>query len=353
MLVTVTLLAQWTSNGNNIYNSNSGNVGIGTATPSVWFGAKTFEFADYRPVFKLTSTSSTGLSTMIFTNSNINGSTHLGEFHLNYQFDQSNNDKSLLKFGSYPGGDLLVLQSNGNIGIGTLSPSSKLHIAGNGGVLDVGNTATSGDMIIQASTGGRSTSSGAQLEFVIPANSDGSNYWGQGRIITVAGNTNSGNAGGKMILGTRRYWQKPGTTSAAWYYGDDLTINDAGNVAIGTTDSKGYKLAVAGKAVAEEVTVKLQASWPDYVFNSDYNLLSLEEVKTYIDKNKHLPEVPSAKEMEANGVKLGEMNMLLLKKIEELTLYVIEQNKSINKLMIDNQNQQSEIEKLKSNAIDK
>jgi hypothetical protein len=83
---------------------------------------------------------------------------------------------------------------------------------------------------------------------------------------------------------------------------------------------------------AQEVKVDLSVPGPDYVFNSDYNLLTLEEIQTYIDKNKHLPEVPSAKEMEANGVQLGEMNMLLLKKIEELTLYLLEQQKQISEL---------------------
>ncbi len=87
---------------------------------------------------------------------------------------------------------------------------------------------------------------------------------------------------------------------------------------------------IDGKVVSEEVKVKI-VDGPDYVFEKDYDLRSLEETETYIKNNKHLPEIPSAKEMEANGVQLGEMNMLLLKKIEELTLYVIEQNKKLLK----------------------
>jgi hypothetical protein len=120
-----------------------------------------------------------------------------------------------------------------------------------------------------------------------------------------------------------------------------------GNVGIGTY-SPDAKLAVKGTVHAQEVKVDLSVPGPDYVFNSDYNLLSLEEIKTYIDQYKHLPEVPSAKEMEANGVQLGEMNMLLLKKIEELTLHMIEHNKAMNKLIKDNENQQTEIETLKA-----
>ena len=73
--------------------------------------------------------------------------------------------------------------------------------------------------------------------------------------------------------------------------------------------------------------------WPDYVFEPEYNLLSLEETEAFIKKHQHLPELPSAKEIEANGVQLGEMNRLLLQKIEELTLHLIEQQK-LNKELI-------------------
>jgi hypothetical protein len=118
-------------------------------------------------------------------------------------------------------------------------------------------------------------------------------------------------------------------------YGTEQFVMDHnGNVGIGTT-APDAKLAVKGTVHANEVKVDLNgAVAPDYVFNSDYNLLSLEEIKTYIDQHKHLPEVPSAKEMEANGVQLGEMNMLLLKKIEELTLHIIELEKRVKTIEI-------------------
>ncbi|MEQ8905149.1 hypothetical protein [Ekhidna sp.] len=95
----------------------------------------------------------------------------------------------------------------------------------------------------------------------------------------------------------------------------------------GTTVPAGYQFSVDGKAIMEEVKVELSGTWPDYVFEPTYNLRTLEETEEYIKTNKHLPEIPSAKEMEANGVELGEMNMLLLKKIEELTLHLIDVNK--------------------------
>ena len=126
----------------------------------------------------------------------------------------------------------------------------------------------------------------------------------------------------------------------------DFLITTNGNVGIGTTSPKA-KLAVNGDILATEVRVESVVGGPDYVFKEDYPLASLEEIKAYITANKHLPEVPSAKEMEANGIKLGEMNMLLLKKIEELTLLMIEQNQSMKSYQTQLTAQQKEIEQLK------
>ncbi|PXX95171.1 hypothetical protein DF185_22595 [Marinifilum breve] len=89
----------------------------------------------------------------------------------------------------------------------------------------------------------------------------------------------------------------------------------------------GYSLAVKGNAVFDEVQVKATTNWPDYVFEEDYSIQSLEEVEQFIQNNKHLPNMPSAKEVESEGIGLAKMNKLLLQKIEELTLYTIEQQK--------------------------
>lgn len=113
------------------------------------------------------------------------------------------------------------------------------------------------------------------------------------------------------------------------------------NVGIGTSDTKGYKLAVAGNAIAEEVKVAQVENWPDYVFKEDYDLKSLEEVEQHIKEKSHLPEIPSEEEVAENGVNLGEMNAKLLQKIEELTLYLIEQNKEIQQL----KNEMAELKK--------
>ncbi|MFC7526830.1 hypothetical protein ACFQRK_22935 [Parapedobacter sp. GCM10030251] len=92
------------------------------------------------------------------------------------------------------------------------------------------------------------------------------------------------------------------------------------------------KLAVEGAILAKEVKVKTDISVPDYVFEPDYKLPALAEIEAYVKQHKHLPEIPSAKDIEQDGLNLAEMNLLLLKKVEELTLYILEQQREINQL---------------------
>ena len=119
---------------------------------------------------------------------------------------------------------------------------------------------------------------------------------------------------------------------------ESMRIDAEGNVGIGTTNPNS-KLAVNGTIHAKEVKVDL-SGWPDFVFENGYELLSLEEVENYIIENKHLPEIPNEAEVNKNGIKLGEMDAKLLRKIEELTLYLIRQNKELK-------SQGEEIERLK------
>jgi len=126
-----------------------------------------------------------------------------------------------------------------------------------------------------------------------------------------------------------------------------MITDQNGNISLNTTDSKGYKLAVNGSAIATSVTVKANGSWPDYVFKSSFHLPSLTEVKTYVDLNHHLPEIPSEKEIAANGLNLGDINRLLIKKVEELTLYLIDKDKQLNDEKEIISKQQQEIDQLK------
>ena len=107
-----------------------------------------------------------------------------------------------------------------------------------------------------------------------------------------------------------------------------ITIPINGNVGIGTEDPDA-KLTVKGDIHTKEVRVDVSGSMVgDYVFEKDYNLLSLDKLEIYLKQNKHLPDVPSAKEFEEDGMKLKEMNLMLLKKVEELTLHLIVQDKT-------------------------
>lgn len=112
-----------------------------------------------------------------------------------------------------------------------------------------------------------------------------------------------------------------------------------GNLGLGINNPQ-ERLAVNGKIRAKEIKVEM-ANWPDYVFENDYKIISLQELEKYIKEKKHLPEMPTAKEVEAGGVELGEMNKLMLKKIEELTLYLIEKDRQL----LDALNRISELEK--------
>ena len=124
-----------------------------------------------------------------------------------------------------------------------------------------------------------------------------------------------------------------------------------GGVAIGQYDTEGYALNVNGNIHTKEVNVDL-LNWhfPDYVFKPTYRLPTLKEVDSYIAANHHLPDVPTEQQVMKNGLNLGEINQVLLKKVEELTLYLIEKDKEIDDLKQQksvNQTQQTQIDELR------
>ncbi len=208
----------------------------------------------------------------------------------------------------------MLIDENGFVGIGNTIPEARLEVASPG---FGGSTLIFGGIIGTKNPGHELNLVGGKPTDSWPAN--------QGGHIRLGGN-GRGDGDVNVIQFLQNGSEK-------------MRINNGGNVGIGTTQPD-QKLTVNGTIHATRVKVDITVPAPDYVFEKSYSLPSLDEVKSYIDENKHLPEVPSAKEMEAKGIDVGEMNMLLLKKMEEMTLYVIELNRQ-------NESMRAEVKALK------
>ncbi|EDK72545.1 hypothetical protein TM7_0324 [candidate division TM7 genomosp. GTL1] len=187
---------------------------------------------------------------------------------------------------------------NGNIGIGVCEPAALLHTNGTIRFESLVRDSLKNRMLVTDSMG--------NLGY---------------RDITPIGTVPNG---------SENYLAKYTGTDAL---GNSSVYDDGTSVGIGTVNihEPGYKLFVEGAIRARKMKID-QATWADYVFEKDYRLLSLQEVEEFIGVHKHLPDVPSAKEVEKNGIDLGDSQALLLKKIEELTLYMIQQQKEIDEL---------------------
>lgn len=248
-------------------------------------------------------------------------------------------------------GNLFMNGTTGNIGLGTVTPTSRFQINSGDIFLNstsskllIGTVANFNDatanwglkcdrpMIIASSTFPaieiRSTvpTSPTWLNLAVaPADFSYSNISKKGDIIFrsyTSGSMILNCEGGGNIKFSTIDNTIVGSTSKL-----QMIIDKFGNIGMGTA-TPDAKLAVNGLIHTKEVKVDL-LGWPDYVFESNYNLSSLSEVEKQIAINGHLKDIPSAQDVEKNGVKLGEMNKLLLQKVEELTLYLIEMNKEL------------------------
>jgi hypothetical protein len=256
-----------------------GNVGLSRSTPTAKLDILAASTVA-RPHIRLYEFNNS-YSRLEFTNDNTAGSFwHLAGYnHAN---------SSLERFNFYASnyGDVMSLTGDGKVGIGTSNPAEKLSVQT--GINNYGIVHTTGPVTLGTYIGGTT----------------GGGYFGTKSNHSLSFFTNDG--------------------------GPQVILLPNGNMGIGITNPQ-EKLAVNGRIRSKSVFVEA-ANWPDFVFDSTYNLLTLPEVEEYITRNKHLPNVPKAIEVEKNGQDLGEMQKKLLQKIEELTLYIIEQNKRIEKL---------------------
>jgi len=338
------------SSGFGLYNSNTAKnilyadindrVGIGTSTPISNFQVKGKSDYDSSTQFFLTNNASaygrthlvltgrfeagndawlfgTGARNAIVFSQNLGGAVgDYGEEKFSLQLEGNSNSLGFLSKAknSTP---VLAMTQGGNVGIGLANPSDKLSVDG-----------------AIAAYGGEER----QVLTYLPTNYNegdivsGSSYKWYGDIWTI-GNIRSGS-------------MPTGGFGISLNNNMNFKILPNGDVGIGTATPK-EKLSVNGKIRAKEIKVEA-TNWPDYIFEEGYQKQSLTEIEQFIKENKHLPGVPTAKQVEQEGVELGEMNKILLKKIEELTLHLIEKEKKLDQINTDLKKKDEAIEALVS-----
>ncbi|ASU36335.1 autotransporter outer membrane beta-barrel domain-containing protein [Mucilaginibacter xinganensis] len=374
-----TCSAQWTPGPGNISNTNTGNVGIGTASPNAKLESQATA-EQLRLSYDATHFSS--FTTSSLGNLTINPAGNLTIVPSQYVTIGSANNSGLIMdsptgFGSYArirtgtagsisdftlvGGTgstnnlrfvnnksantVLTLGSNDYMGIGTTAPATILDI--------LGSSATTGLRSLNAAALGTASGGGLLAAApAIPTAADqrlglvgfggiyfGSTYRYPSQIASFSSEAwSSSNTGSYLTFATA----SNGSTTST----EKMRIDNAGNVGIGTA-SPDQKLTVNGTVHSTMVTVDATVPAPDYVFDKGYDLSPLADLERYVSKNHHLPGVPNAAEIQQKGINLGLMNMALLKKVEELTLYLIKKDREDREKNRRLDKQQQQISQLK------
>jgi len=331
-LMQTTAQSQWTTSGTTIYNSNTGNVGVGTTTPATKLQVNGVLSVLGGAGSELTGGGGNGLQFIGGYASPVLGRMIIGD-NSGWKFHLSSRTSA----GTI--GDLFTFLDNGNMGIGTANPQTLLDL----GELRFGKI-----------------SSFPAEGFITEG------VWGNYILGDVnnaqrlrLGVSNDGSTRAEIFIdnsnrqdGTLTF--KTGNGGAAQ---SRMFIDGNGSVSIGTTNPGTNKLAVEGTIGARKVVVTL-SSFADYVFKRGYSLPSLSSVARYIRSNGHLPEMPTADSVQKNGLDLGGNQVVLVKKIEELTLYLIQQNKELEALkqhdkMLKEQNRQLRSMQERINRLEK
>ena len=301
----------WKSSGNNISNINTGNVGIGTNTPSYKLDVS----GDQRIIG--TEITTPGLLGSLTSGGSLRIENNADNFFLKSDGRNIQAEKSNIQSSGTTASYLALNPFGGNVGIGT------------------NNNIPYKLSIYQPAIDPASDNSFvAQLK-------------GQNPILHFADDNNISRGyikGISDLTGTPQFSRRGieiGTGGGDIYltaYANEPSLMIDGttnNVGIGT-NSPSHKLSVNGSIRAKEIKVNI-ANWPDYVFADNYSLPSLEEVESFIKKNKHLPGISKATTLESEGMDVSKMQTLMMEKIEELTLYLIEANKKIEDLKKENE----------------
>jgi hypothetical protein len=267
--------------------------------------------------------------------------------------------KGYITFGAHTGSgqreDILYMRgSDGNVGIGTSNPQQKFVVSNNGAEgFELYLDQLSSIVGLQSYNRILNTYSKMQLDASQFSFMNGNVGIGtlspQQRFVV----SNNGAEGFELYLdkplslvGLQSYNRVLNTYSKMQLDASQFSFMH-GNVGIGTINPLN-KLDVKGTIHSQEVKVDM-LNWSDFVFKKEYNLPTLEEVEKHITEKGHLENIPNEKEVLEKGINLGEMNAKLLQKVEELTLYMIEQNKRMNKLEKDNQELKNKVDLIKEN----
>lgn len=249
-----------------------------------------------------------------------------------------------------PNANVIMTASSGKVGIGVDDPKEKLHIAG-----AIRGTGTAGQLMIRTDSG--YVYVGPTSTKTVNFNTNLSRYVFDKPIFNNSGAFSANNSNltlqtnftPRLTILRNNGYVGIGTSNPAYRLDVSGTMRASQIIAttkvgIGTT-APNYMLDVNGTIRANEILVNSGSA--DFVFAEDYNLRSLSEVQQFIQEHKHLPEIQSAEQMEKNGVSVNELQIQLLQKIEELTLYLIQQQQTLTQQEQVIQNLQQQVEQLK------